>query len=96
VHILIDITRSAASSHSTPVIRVFIPFPFGFLAGGWPDAFFLLFILNISLCQFLFSVGLSAVSGYPAGLSLLVSLFSHPSWVILLPRLVSLLFRGLY
>jgi hypothetical protein len=49
VHILIDITRSTASSISSTSIRAFIPFPFGFVSAADRGLSFYLFILKIHL-----------------------------------------------
>jgi hypothetical protein len=75
VHVLIDITRSTASSLSTSVIRAFIPFPFGYAptAADKMLSFYYLF-LNFSLCQFSFSVGGSVAPWFLAGLFHLVFL----------------------
>jgi len=51
---------------------------------------FYFFILNVLLCQFLFSVGWLAASGLAAGLFRLVCLFFHHSWAIHLLLHVSL------
>lgn len=65
------------------------PFPF-----ADKSMLFYFFILNVLLCQFLFSVGLLAAFGFLAGSFHLVCLFFHHSWVIHLLRYVSLLGRG--
>lgn len=89
----------AISSSSTKPIHAFIPFPFGVQRHPFPFAdnsmLFYFFILNVLLCQFLFSVGLLAASGLAAGSFLLVCLFFHHSWAIPFHRHVSHPGRGL-
>lgn len=76
----------------------FIPFPFGVQRHPFPFAdksmLFYFFILNVLLCQFLFSVGLLAAFGFLAGLFRLVCLFFHHSWAIHFLHHVSLLGSG--